>query len=114
MLLRRVVPLLAVVSFVALMVALPPLPQPQSYHDFADRRMLFAGIPNTLDVASNALFLIAALFGFLAVRRKAAFNTATERLDAIVFFIGIALTSVGSTITTGRRRTKRFPTIDSA
>jgi hypothetical protein len=39
----------------AVAMLLPRIPQPQSYHDFADQRS-FLGIPNFGDLASNLLF----------------------------------------------------------
>ena len=97
-LLRRVIPVLAVASFAGLMLALPPLPQPQAYHHFADQRELVRGIPNTLNVLSNAPFLLVAALGALAAWPRDRFRTALERSDALVFFAGIALTGIGSTI----------------
>jgi hypothetical protein len=41
---------------------LPPIPQSEAYHHFADTRA-FGGVPNMLDVASNAFFLIIGLLG---------------------------------------------------
>ncbi len=50
----------AAIAIVALVVtaALKPIPQPQSYHHFADTRALF-GIANAGDVLSNLAFLLA-------------------------------------------------------
>nr|CAB3479506.1 unnamed protein product [Digitaria exilis] len=39
----------AVAIFVVLMVVTPAIPQNEDYHDFADQRTLFLGIPNTLN-----------------------------------------------------------------
>jgi len=41
---------------------LPPLKQPQAYHQFADQRTWF-GIPNFLNVISNVGFLLVGLVG---------------------------------------------------
>src|SRR5579859_3373061 len=41
---------------------LPPITQPQAYHQFADQRQFF-GLPHAFDVLSNATFLIAGLLG---------------------------------------------------
>jgi len=46
----------------AVAVLLPRIPQPQSYHDFADQRSLL-GIPNFGDVASNLLFAVSGVWG---------------------------------------------------
>ncbi|MDH5750231.1 MAG: hypothetical protein OEY85_13050, partial [Rhodospirillales bacterium] len=44
----------------------PPIPQPASYHGFADRRS-FLGIPNFADVMSNFGFLIVGVLGLARV-----------------------------------------------
>lgn len=69
------------------MVVLPPIHQSPTYHDFADKRTLVAGIPNTLNVLSNALFIVA---GVLAAR-------AGRQLAAIAFALGTFATCAGST-----------------
>jgi hypothetical protein len=76
--------------------ALPPVPQPLSYHHFADDREML-GVPRFLDVASNAAFLAAGLLGLAIVAwRSAAFASYAERWPYVVFFAGLALTSFGS------------------
>jgi hypothetical protein len=81
--------------------ALPPLPQSQAYHNFADRRALF-GIPNFLNVASNAAFLLAGILGlsWLSRRHHSALHNAFieqgERWPYAALFLGIALTGLGS------------------
>jgi hypothetical protein len=75
---------------------LPPVPQPPGYHDFADQRSFF-GIPNFLDVASNASFLIAGLLGlYVAFRPGARFMSDGERWPYALFFVGVLLTAWGS------------------
>src|SRR5258708_23386311 len=44
------------------LVLLPPIPQDQSYHQFADQRTIF-GIPNFWNVVSNLPFLVAGAAG---------------------------------------------------
>src|SRR3990170_1230447 len=44
---------------------LPPIPQDPAYHDFADRRP-FLGIPNALNVLSNAPFVLVQFFPLVA------------------------------------------------
>src|SRR6202030_1202754 len=44
------------------LVLLPPIPQDQSYHQFADQRTIF-GIPNFWNVVSNLPFLAAGAAG---------------------------------------------------
>ena len=92
--------LLFVIGFSALSLAaalwLPPLPQPLGYHDFADHRSML-GVPNFMDVATNAGFLLAGIAGLLVIgRRRAAFESPIERWPYAVFFVGVLLTAAGS------------------
>lgn len=82
---------------VALVVAaLPPIPQPQWYHAFADQRAWF-GIPHFLDVASNVFFLVLGAAGLwqLASGRLVLVDP-RERWPWGVFFLGIAATGITS------------------
>jgi len=74
---------------------LPPLRQPESYHQFADGRTL-AGIPNCLNVVSNAGFMVVGLMGlwYLAVSDR--FIEPRERTAYAVFFLGVCATCLGS------------------
>jgi hypothetical protein len=75
---------------------LPAMPQPASFHDFADRRP-WLGIPNFLDVVTNAGFVIAGLAGLTAVLRpRTRFASGAERLPYAMFFVGVLLTAAGS------------------
>jgi len=85
---------LPVIVFFGLMLAslaglllLPPIPQDQSYHDFADQRTLFR-IPNFWNVVSNLPFLVV---GWAGLQRRFRDDPAT-----VVFFLGVFLTSIGS------------------
>ena len=60
--------ILAVVGSLALVMSLPPIPQPLSYHNFADTRSFF-GIPNVLNVATNLPFLAVGLAGLMVARK---------------------------------------------
>lgn len=80
---------LAVVATAAMFV-LPAIPQPASYHRFADERTLL-GIPNALNVVSNAPFLLAGVIGLAACRRAIA-----QRLEFAVFFAAAGLVALGS------------------
>jgi len=76
----------------------PPIPQPASYHDFADQRA-FLGVPNFMDVASNLPFLLIGGCGlfFVAGRKsRSAFRAGSERWAYAVFFLGVTLTFFGS------------------
>ena len=76
----------------------PRIPQPQSYHDFADQRSL-SGIPNFGDVASNLLFAVSGAWGliFLLGRRgQGLFLDPRERWAYVFLFLGLFLTAFGS------------------
>jgi hypothetical protein len=57
LLLLAIAVVIAVVAFL-----IQPIPQPQSYHNFADHRA-WLGIPNFGDVASNVAFAIVGFWG---------------------------------------------------
>jgi hypothetical protein len=76
-------------------VLLPPMPQPLSYHAFADCRTLF-GVANFLNVISNLPFLVAGGWGLLLIFRGAGHFSAGEQLPYLVFFLGALLTCFGS------------------
>jgi hypothetical protein len=89
-----------VIVFTALCVAaallIPAMPQPLDYHDFADQRAML-GIPNFMDVTSNAGFVLVGLAGLaVTLGGRGSFEWQPERLPYTVFFVGIALTGVGS------------------
>src|SRR5688572_14452525 len=77
---------------------LPPQPQSQAYHRMADGRTLL-GIPNALNVLSNLPFVAVGLYGLARLgpgRSPNAFRDARERWPYAVFFVGLALTGLGS------------------
>src|SRR5215813_303670 len=76
---------LTAVSLAGLLL-LPPIPQDQSYHQFADQRTIF-GIPNFWNVVSNLPFLAVGAAGLWRYRDTAA---------TAVFFLGVFLTGIGS------------------
>ena len=77
--------LLLAASLIGLLF-LPPIPQDQSYHAFADRRTIL-GVPNFWNVVSNIPFIAVGVAGLWQLRRNAAIS---------VFFLGILLTGFGS------------------
>ncbi len=94
--------LFAVVAAMALaMFLVPPIPQSEAYHHFADTRT-FAAIPNALNVLSNLFFLAAGVMGMRLVLRqrkpdeKPLFIEPAERWPCFLFFLGVALTTFGS------------------
>lgn len=76
----------------------PRIPQPQSYHDFADQRSLL-GIPNFGDVASNLLFAVGGVWGLIVLCRRCGqelFIDPRERWAYVLVFLGLLLTAFGS------------------
>lgn len=75
----------------------PAMPQPLSYHDFADCRP-FLDVPNFLNVMSNVPFVWAGALGIVAVWRGGPqqFIDVREKLPYFVFFFGAVLTCFGS------------------
>jgi hypothetical protein len=73
---------LAVGSLLVLFL-LPPIPQDQSYHDFADARTIL-GIPNFWNVVSNLPFAVVGAVGLMRCRRDAA----TTIVFASIFLVG--------------------------
>ncbi len=81
--------------------AIPRIPQPQSYHLFADRRSLLE-IPNFGDVASNLPFAVIGICGFVFLMRSrrshktALFLDQREVWPYLFVFAGLLLTAFGS------------------
>src|SRR5690242_13090880 len=69
----------------AFLVLVPPIPQDQAYHAFADRRTIF-GIPNFGNVISNVPFAGIGIIGLRLVHGA----------PARVLFAGVLLTFFGS------------------
>jgi Ceramidase len=90
--------LLGAVTGICVLAALlwPAMAQPLGYHDFADCR-LWLSIPNTLNVLSNLPFLVFGVMGIGAlVAGRVRWHDPQEALPYFVFFIGAALTCLGS------------------
>jgi hypothetical protein len=89
----------AVAAIVTL--SLPKIPQPLSYHNFADHRA-WLGIPNFGDVASNLPFTFAGLWGlgFIGTLKPPQygghFASSAERWPYVGVFFGLVLTAFGS------------------
>lgn len=97
---RRVwILLAATLAAVFIVYLFPAMPQSEAYHNFADERA-FLGVPNFLNAASNALFLLVGLPGMWFVLRAGAkggaFIDPRERWPYFAFFVGVALTAFGS------------------
>ena len=94
--------LLVLLTLVVIVVCimLQRIPQPLSYHNFADRRSLF-GIPNFGDVASNLPFAVIGIWGFVFLRQCSS-NPGRHFLDRrelwpyFFVFAGLLLTAFGS------------------
>jgi hypothetical protein len=76
---------IAALTLLALLLV-PPIPQNQIYHAFADQRTLF-GIPNFWNVISNLPFVLVGSIGLWMIRNN---------LSAKVFLAGVLLTGFGS------------------
>jgi len=76
--------------------AIPAMPQPLSYHAFADCRTIWS-IPNFFNVVSNLPFLAGGALGLAqVVRGDGRFIDPREQLPYLVFFLGAFLTCFGS------------------
>lgn len=90
--------ILATAAIPAALFILPPIPQSLDYHNFADGRTIL-GIPNLLNVASNFPFILVGAAGLWFLLRKESrelFLYAHERWAYVIFFVGVAFTSIGS------------------
>jgi hypothetical protein len=89
----------AAIALVAVLA--PPTAQPEEYHAFVDQRALW-GIPNFLNVVSNAAFLVVGVLGLQFVLRgtwpncNRAFQDSAERWAWGALFAATALTCFGS------------------
>ncbi len=85
---------IAVIGIIAVIVQ-SPMQQDVNYHQFADKRCTVF-IPNILNVISNLSFVIIGLIGLIYSYFKKIKNNTT--VSNYVFFIGIFLTGIGSSI----------------
>jgi hypothetical protein len=96
---RLLIVITAVVAAIGLL--LPRIPQPQSYHMFADQRS-FLGVPNFGDVVSNLPFAVVGLWGLVLLLRSNSghnpvpFIDRRERWPYLIVFGGLLLTAFGS------------------
>jgi hypothetical protein len=107
----RIAILLAIAAIAGVItLLLPPVPQPQEYHDFADQREFF-GIPHFLNVASNLAFILVGAWGLFGLRKRSEnsapaaghplphvplFLEEREKWPWAVLFLGTFLTGFGS------------------
>jgi len=97
---RHSVLFIVILSVVVGVFVYPAIPQDEGYHNFADKRALWA-VPNTLDVLSNGLFLIVGVLGIRFVKSKppednSTFSSPAERWAYFVFFLSVGATAFGS------------------
>jgi hypothetical protein len=78
--------LFATITSLAGLLLVPPIPQDQSYHQFADQRTLLS-VPNSWNVVSNFPFIVVGAAGLSRFHRHSA---------TCVLFLGIFLTGFGS------------------
>ncbi len=74
---------------------LPPVRQSQAFHNFADART-WAGIPNCLNVISNAAFLVPGLLGLCFLAGRDRFVDSRERAPYALFFVAACCICFGS------------------
>lgn len=87
-----------VAAGLAALFFVPPIPQDQIYHQFADTRD-FLGIPNFADVISNAAFAVVGIAGAISLarwRRDGRFLKGPDMRPYMVLFLGVGLVSLGS------------------
>lgn len=97
---RSKAPLILIAPAIVIVIIgllLPPIPQPLSYHNFADHRA-WLGIPNFGDVTSNLPFAIVGIWGLIVMFTPGAikFIDERERWLYLVMFAGLILTAFGS------------------
>src|SRR3954453_9946581 len=88
---QHIVPLLAVMSVIALLT-IGPIPQDQNYHNFADQRKLLS-VPNFLNVITNLPFAVIGLLGLRATTNIVEFQ---NKVIVATLFCGFLLLTLGS------------------
>lgn len=73
--------------------ALPKIPQPQSYHQFADQTSYW-GVPHASNVLSNLAFLFVGFYGVF--KRPRYSHGGDVLLGLVTFWVGIFLIALGS------------------
>jgi hypothetical protein len=85
--------LLLTVAVTVAVFLLPPIAEKLSYHDFADKRLLW-GIPNFFNVISNLPFILIGIGGLVQVKKATVPKVLAFIYSAL--FAGILLTGAGS------------------
>ncbi|MEO8250247.1 MAG: hypothetical protein ABI589_12840 [Burkholderiales bacterium] len=81
----------------AIAVGAPPLLQSAHYHQFADGRV-WLGLPNAANLLSNLPFLCFGLWGAARLAQARHALGRVELAGATVFFAGLVLTAIGSSL----------------
>ncbi len=89
---RESILLLVIIGSFIMMISLDTISQAQSYHDFADKRAIFA-IPNFFDVTTNIFF---ALFGGMGLYFCLTKKQNMAPCSWIVFFLAVTIVCFGS------------------
>ncbi|HEX7159594.1 MAG TPA: hypothetical protein VF214_11305 [Edaphobacter sp.] len=93
--------LVVTIAILVVDLLLPRIPQPQSYHAFADQRS-FLGIPHFADVVSNVPFAIFGLWGLTFLLRYSSeelpehFLDRRERWFYVIISVGLFCVAFGS------------------
>jgi hypothetical protein len=81
------------IGLIGILFFIPPISQDDSYHNFADAKMMF-GIPNFMNVVSNLPFMIIGIIGLFKITKTQ--QPEFPKTALIFFFIGLLLTGLGS------------------
>ncbi len=85
--------LIGTLTLLALFTFVPEIPQPLTYHAFADKKSLF-GIPNWNNIWSSLLYIPLGIWGLGVAHTH---KLPKERLLWQIFFAGVILIGIGST-----------------
>ncbi|XP_037415935.1 uncharacterized protein LOC119278702 isoform X2 [Triticum dicoccoides] len=80
---------------IMVMLVMAAIPHNEDYHDFADQRTLFLGIPNTLNVISTIPLFFVGLAGLILSHCKSYFRLWSQG-DLYILFAGVSVAGFGS------------------
>ncbi|KAH1251000.1 hypothetical protein HKD37_05G013831 [Glycine soja] len=90
---------LAIAFFLLLILLTPSIPQPQRYHDFAEKREFF-GLPNAPNVVANFPFMVIGLIGLVLCHRRNYFNISISLQGELwgwtCFYVAVTSVAFGS------------------
>lgn len=87
--------MLALIALFIALFSLDPIAQDQSYHDFADGRMMW-GVPNGINVLTNIPMVIVAIICLWLTFSRRSDVPKDIYISVAVFFLGLFLTAFGS------------------